>query len=204
MAPPRRARSPNAPELHADDIDQESEPDTPRPQKSHLKKRLSEVHHTDPDGSFTNSDTGRVPLKAVNINDDAAEKRRRRKSTKINVIENAHAGPSSEGAHDQAEGGEHSRGTKQKQQLNTLAPPIINVSMDVMSSNFEEWMKMATDNVSSLNLYSPQNDFDNGNPAENQRSELMELRPHRLFSRYVAAKERRGQLYQLPTRVMHA
>ncbi|KAF8199101.1 condensin complex subunit 2/barren [Pholiota molesta] len=129
---------------NADDTDQESEPDTPRPQK--LKKRLSEVYAADQDAGSANSDPGRPPLKAVNINDDAAEKRRRRKSTKINVIENAHAGPSSEGAHDQADGGEHSRGAKQKQQLNTLAPPVINVSMDVMSSNFEEWMKMATDN----------------------------------------------------------
>jgi hypothetical protein len=198
MAPARRARSPNA-QQHADDTDQESEPDTPRPQK--LKKRLSEVYAADQDAGSANSDPGRPPLKAVNINDDAAEKRRRRKSTKINVIENAHAGPSSEGAHDQADGGETSRGAKQKQQLNTLAPPVINVSMDVMSSNFEEWMKMATDNVSSLNSHTA---FDIENPAENQRLELMELCSDRLFSRYVAAQERRRQLDQFPTRVMHA
>ncbi|KAF8972668.1 condensin complex subunit 2/barren [Flammula alnicola] len=146
MAPARRARSPNASQpLYADDTDNESEHETPKPHKSHLKKRLSEVYHPDNDGSF-NSETGRVPLRTVNINDDAAEKRRRRKSTKINVVENALAGPSSEGMHDQPEAAEHSRGTKQKQQLHTVAPPIINVSMDVMSSNFEEWMKMATDN----------------------------------------------------------
>ena len=110
-----------------------------------MKKRLSEAH-VDNDASFT-SDGGRVPLRTVNINDDAAEKRRRRKSTKINVIENAHAGPSSEGQ-DAAEG-DSLRGTKQKQQLQAIAAPVINVSMDVMSSNFEEWMKMATDNVST-------------------------------------------------------
>jgi condensin complex subunit 2 len=83
----------------------------------------------------------------VNINDDAAEKRRRRKSTKITVVENAMAGPSSEGNMD-ADVTETSRTAKQKQQLTSVAPPpVINVPKDVMSSNFEEWMKMATDNV---------------------------------------------------------
>jgi len=157
MAPSRRARSPSGGQPHyADDTDGDSEQETPRPQKTGLKKRLSEVHRPqarggdDDDGSFTTGETGRVPLRTVNINDDAAEKRRRRKSTKINVIENALAGPSSEGTHDQ-ETVEPSRGAaKQKQQLNTVAPPIINVPPDVMSSNFEEWMKMATDNVSFL------------------------------------------------------
>jgi condensin complex subunit 2 len=145
---PRRARSPSGSQPHyADDTDPESEPETPRPQKSNLKKRLSEVHHADNDGSFS-ADGARVPLRTVNINDDAAEKRRRRKSTKITVIENALAGPSTEGTHDQD--GEPVRGSKQKQPLNTVAPPVLNnVSLDVMSSNFEEWMKMATDNVCS-------------------------------------------------------
>jgi condensin complex subunit 2 len=38
---------------------------------------------------------------------------------------------------------------KSKSRLLTSAapPPVINVPLDVMSSNFEEWMKMATDNV---------------------------------------------------------
>jgi len=140
MAPSRRARSPSGSQpLYADDTDSESEPETPRPHKSNLKKRLSEVD---------TADGARVPLRNVNINDDAAEKRRRRKSTKIMVIENALAGPSSEGTHDQD--GEQARGSKQKQPLNTVAPPVLNnVSLDVMSSNFEEWMKMATDNVRS-------------------------------------------------------
>ena len=39
---------------------------------------------------------------------------------------------------------------KQPVQLNSVVPaaPIINVPRDAMSSNFEEWMKMMTDNVS--------------------------------------------------------
>lgn len=144
MAPARRARSPNASQpLYADDSDEASEPETPRSQKQHLKKRVSEVYHPDNDASL-GSET-RAPLKAVNINDDAAEKRRRRKSTKITVVENAIAGPSSEG---NLELGDVSRTAKQKQQLKSVAAaPVIDVPLDVMSSNFEEWMKMATDNV---------------------------------------------------------
>jgi condensin complex subunit 2 len=133
-------------EPYAEDTDQEIEHETPRPRKSALKKRLSEAYDHDGEGSFA-SESGRVPLRSVNINDDAAEKRRRRKSTKITVIDNAMAGPSSEGNLD-ADASETSRTAKQKQQLRSIAPPpVINVSKELMSSNFEEWMKMATDNV---------------------------------------------------------
>ncbi|KAG5647899.1 hypothetical protein DXG03_007823 [Asterophora parasitica] len=145
MAPARRARSPDDAQLFDGDTDSETEKETPKPQKSGLKKRLSEAFNPENDTSF-NSDSGRPPLRSVNINDDAAEKRRRRKSTKITALENAVAGPSSEGNLD-PDAAESSRTAKQKQQLNSvIAPPVINVSKDVMSSNFEEWMKMATDN----------------------------------------------------------
>lgn len=148
MAPARRARSPSTAHPVHVDTDEDSEPETPRPHKSTLKKRLSEVHHLDHDASFTSdsNNAARPPLRAVNINDDAAEKRRRRKSTKLAVIENAMAGPSSEGMQEQDGGAETGKGMKQKP-LQTVAAPVINVSLDVMSSNFEEWMKMATDNV---------------------------------------------------------
>ncbi|TFK39421.1 condensin complex subunit 2/barren [Crucibulum laeve] len=142
MPPARRARSPKeSVPLYADDTDPESEPDTPRPQKGTLKKRLSEAYVPDGDGS---TESSRPPLRSVNINDDAAEKRRRRKSTKITVVENAQAGSSSEGNHEQE--ADTSRTGKQKLQLKSVAPPMDPVSLDVMSSNFEEWMKMATDN----------------------------------------------------------
>lgn len=151
MAPgARRARTAQVPESpYADDDDNDTEQDTPKQPRHGLKKRISEAFIPDNDASFT-SENGRVPLRSVNINDDAAEKRRRRKSTKITVMENAQAGPSSEGNNDQ-DAAETSRTAKQKQQLNSVAqPPVINVSLDVMSSNFEEWMKMATDNVRVL------------------------------------------------------
>lgn len=152
MAPARRVRVQDEP-THDGDTDYESEPETPRPQKTNLKKRLSEVHHPDADGSYTNTDPSRVPLKSVNLNDDAAEKRRRRKSTKLTVIDDlAMGGPSGENAGDQ-ENTEPSRSTRQKQQINTVAPPAeMNVPPDVMSSNFEEWIKMATDNVCSFTI----------------------------------------------------
>ncbi|KAG6817537.1 hypothetical protein H0H87_007505 [Tephrocybe sp. NHM501043] len=143
MPPTRRARSPDDVHLYADDTDSENEHDTPKAPKQGLKKRLSEAYIPEHDPTLT-SDSVRPPLRSVNINDDAAEKRRRRKSTKITVIENAVAGPSSEANDPDAP--ESSRTAKQKQQLNSVAPPMINISKDEMSSNFEEWMKMATDN----------------------------------------------------------
>lgn len=146
MAPARRARSPEDADLFANNTESESEHEAPRTHKQGVKKRLSEVYNPENDASFT-SDSGRAVQRSVNINDDAAEKRRRRKSTKITVIENATAGPSSEGNMD-PDTPETSRTAKQKQQLKSVAqPPVINVPKDVMSSNFEEWMKMATDNV---------------------------------------------------------
>jgi condensin complex subunit 2 len=144
MPPPRRAAS-SQPLYADDDSDGGTEQDTPKPRRQNLKKRLSEVYDPDADASF-GSDPGRVPLRSVNVNDDAAEKRRRRKSTKLILPANVPAVPPLEGAEDP---GDPTRAAKQRQQqLNSVAPPpVINVPMDVMSSNFEEWMKMATDNV---------------------------------------------------------
>ena len=107
--------------------------DTPKAVRHALKKRLSDVYN-DPDASFSDD---RAPLRAVNINDDAAEKRRRRKSIKLVPAIQPEDQP------------EHA---KSKGRLLTSAapPPVINVPLDVMSSNFEEWMKMATDNVCIL------------------------------------------------------
>lgn len=133
MPPARQPQSPNTlKSLHTDETDQESELETPRPQKTHLRKRLSEAQIVDNDASSTLDDA------RVRINDDAAEKRRRRKSTKVYP----------EGILEQEITGESSKTGRQKQ-LNSLAAPEINVPLDIMSSNFEEWMKMATDNVRS-------------------------------------------------------
>jgi condensin complex subunit 2 len=131
MPPTRQGKSPNTSKSpYADETDQESDPETPRPQKTYIRKRLSEAQIAENDMSLTSDNT------RVRINDDAAEKRRRRKSTKVYP----------EGMLEQDTAGESSKTGRQKQ-LNSLAAPEIDVPLDIMSSNFEEWMKMATDNV---------------------------------------------------------
>jgi len=138
MPPSRRAPSPNG-----DTTDSDFEEQTPRNQK--LKKRLSEVIRPEDNSGGAGGGKARLPLRSVNINDDAAEKRRRRKSTKINVIESALAVPPNDVGPQETD--QQQAAGKQKQQLNTVAPPVINVQLDINNAKFEEWMKMATDNV---------------------------------------------------------
>lgn len=127
----------------AGDTENDDEP-TPKPQRS-SRKRLSEAAF---DPSFT-TDSSRAPLKSVNINDDAAEKRRRRKSARPPVpLDDNEAGPSTEDTRAAA----HARQTQQL--LSVAEAPAIDVPLDVMNSNFEEWMKMATDNVRSYTVSS--------------------------------------------------
>ncbi|KAJ7050519.1 condensin complex subunit 2/barren [Mycena amicta] len=105
--------------------------ETPRPHR--IRKRLSEVH----DVSF--ADSPPRPQRST-VNDDDAEKRRRRKSTKIAIIDEP--GPSGD-----REPAETSRTARQKQPLNSVAAPVVEPPrLEILSSNFDEWMKMATDN----------------------------------------------------------
>ena len=148
MAPTRRARSPDN-----GDTESDFEQETPRTNK--LKKRLSEIHRPGDDAGTVE---GRVPLRSVNINDDAAEKRRRRKSTKLHIIESALTGPLNEdgGPSQDAPTGEQSKAAgKQKQQLNAVTAPVLNVQLDINNAKFEEWMKMATDNVGFFGVFLP-------------------------------------------------
>jgi condensin complex subunit 2 len=127
--------------------DTEQEEPTPKPHRTHSKKRVSDVY----EGSFAH-DLGRSPLKSVSLNDDAAEKRRRRKSAKMAMMstEDNEAGPSGEGSAETERDPTRSITLgKQKQLLPVDEAPKINLPLDVMNHNFEEWMKMATDNVSS-------------------------------------------------------
>jgi hypothetical protein len=191
MAPSRTTRHPHAQlSLYADGSSSESDNEqTPRQRgKSHSnRKRISESQ----DRSFTeDADPGRVPLKAVNINDDSAEKRRRRKSAKNHVIDNAEAGPSNNGRQDDTEDAVPHAHSRHKQALksNIVETPIIDVPLDIRNSNYEEWMKMAMDNVRPL--------LDPRPPcvlmsmaAENQSGKFMELRVDRLLSRHVSLEE---------------
>lgn len=83
---------------------------------------------------------------AGKFNDDEAEKRKRRKSAKLLGQQSTMF----DGLTDPGPGANGLNAGKQPVQLNSVVPaaPIINVPRDVMNSNFEEWMKMATDNVS--------------------------------------------------------
>ena len=83
---------------------------------------------------------------AGKFNDDEAEKRKRRKSAKLLGQQSTMF----DGLTDPGPAVNGLNAGKHPVQLNSVVPaaPIINVPRDVMNSNFEEWMKMATDNVS--------------------------------------------------------
>lgn len=112
--------------------------------------------------------------------DDRAEKRKRRRSTRVSFAgqpDETLDGNASNGAaeSDPLAGGsaqELSRSTASRPsmrtarlssgnslRINAVAPaPAPAISMDVMNTNFEEWMKMATDNVSvCISLYTDSN-----------------------------------------------
>ena len=129
----------------ADSSDPELTPQAKKIQRSGKKKRVSDAFA--PQSNIVDAENTRTPLKSVSINDDVAEKRRRRKSTKLvrPPLEDADAALRSVEDGGSTRAGVHAKAT----QLNVVEDaPIINVPLDVMSSNFEEWMKMATDNVS--------------------------------------------------------
>ncbi|EIW79209.1 barren [Coniophora puteana RWD-64-598 SS2] len=150
MVQQRHARIAESAVNYYSDSGEDTEAETPRTTRPNLKKRLSERFVGGDDGSYE-PDT-RQPLQTVNINDDAAEKRRRRKSVKPSGLEGSLAGPSSEGdtmAQDQPESSRAAQMKQRQQQLNAVAapqPPVINVPHDVMAINFDEWMKLVTDN----------------------------------------------------------
>jgi len=71
-----------------------------------------------------------------------------RKSAKVAVADDSEPSSSRPGADSQVAEGSRTAQARQKQQLmSVVETPIVNVPLDVMNSNFEEWMKMAMDNV---------------------------------------------------------
>ncbi|KZT51935.1 barren [Calocera cornea HHB12733] len=99
--------------------------------RSKSKRRVSDIHASP-----------RAPLAEVDLNDDAAERRARRQSLKRstsvrNVEEHA---PKAE--RHNSDKSVHGVGASASMVANTTA----NKSTRILSSNFEEWMKMATDN----------------------------------------------------------
>lgn len=131
------------------DTELDDEP-TPKHPRTHSRKRLSDAL----DASFA-SDSGK-PRKSVNMNDDAAEKRKRRQSARVVPLEQEpEAGPSND-ARDERDTARSAALAKQKSLATVDQAPVPTVSFDVMNANYEEWMKMATDNVSGrVHIVSP-------------------------------------------------
>ena len=161
----RQHVNPRSPHVDSDsggDTEREHTPHPP-PGRTLSKKRLSERFDSDDILTLDDSNPAskaRHPLKTVSINDDVAEKRRRRKSAKLAIPldpdEEPESGPSNVPHTNDSQDGppEGSRAPNLPRQKSHLLAvpqaPEINVPLDVMTSNFDQWMKMATDNVSSI------------------------------------------------------
>ena len=195
---PRRVQTQSQP-LYDDNSDGGStEPETPKPRRAGIRKRISEAYN-DQDASFvSDSGTGGNGQKSAQINDDAAEKRRRRKSTRMTVPvddNNAEAGPSSGGVEGQEQAG--SSRPKQKLDLPLIPPPVLNKSDNI---EYEQWMKIATENVCAFCVSRSQPDIYS---VENQSAKHMGCDVDRLLSRHDAPAERGRQLHQLSTCLLH-
>ena len=161
----RTARKPAAAASYSDASETESEPEvTPRPRQkaAKLKRRVSQYNpQEDESQQFSNpGDSFRMPLKP--INDEVAEKRnlKRRKSRMSmgHVLEAGSLAADDEAAHGASQdvnGEAETQRTPKKtalaraNQLKSItAPAPVAAPIEILSSNFEEWMKMATDNVS--------------------------------------------------------
>lgn len=148
-----------------------------RDQTQSPSKSLRKKHHGDATAALkdissdtlnhTPSNESRMPLRTVSlndINDDLAEKRRRRKSNKIlaqpslEEIDDAMPSAPSPGndetrtvpasSQPTQNNGDTLRARPSIGNINAVEEaPLVQVPLDVMSSNFEEWMKLATDNV---------------------------------------------------------
>jgi condensin complex subunit 2 len=161
MAPKRTPRRVKRASSSSEDEGAATERETtPQPQplsSGGSRRRISNIND---DGATPNTNGKRAPLQSVNMNDDAAEKRKRRQSQKVTMIlpedDQPVAGPSSEGMNGAgpADGVDGTAATPRRglQRLDSVAQvdAPLNVPLDVMSSNFEEWMKMATDNVGAF------------------------------------------------------
>lgn len=137
--PPSRSRGQSTRPLYDDEESgEETEQEaTPKPAKSSgLRKRKSEVH---------GNDSGLTRSKTV-VNNDLAEKRRRRQSTRA-----GEAGPSGEGGEVDGDGTNRTTG-RPLQQLASIAPdPGARAAPLVpQQDNYDEWMKLAMGNVRAL------------------------------------------------------
>lgn len=160
----RTARKPAANAPHFGESETESEAEvTPRPRQkaARLKRRVSQYNPQEDESQQLSNpgDSFRVPLKPKN--DELAEKRslKRRKSRMSmgvgleggSFVADDEATP--EVTQDTIIDGETQRTPKKtalaraNQLKSVTAPAPVAAPIEILSSNFEEWMKMATDNV---------------------------------------------------------
>jgi condensin complex subunit 2 len=155
MAPIRAARA--HPSRSYDDGGSESGDDTepestpqPKSGRTASKRRVSEFVEPDAADSSRASDGSRAPLQTVNINDDAAEKRRRRKSAKVTALVEEHGDQAQAGPSNEAAGAEPPVAPGRLQRLQSVAKvPVAETLLNPNPNHFEELIKLAADNVST-------------------------------------------------------
>jgi condensin complex subunit 2 len=118
------------------------------------KRRVSMLKETEGHSKSKSSFSMRsMDSTDLTANDDLSEKRRRRQSRVTAALiaeEEGDGGPSS-GANANGPRTPKKTAVARANMLNAVDhTPLPAVSLDVMTSNFEEWMKMATDNVSDV------------------------------------------------------
>ncbi|KAG9014327.1 hypothetical protein FRB94_012733 [Tulasnella sp. JGI-2019a] len=180
MAPRKRA-SKQANDDSDASTEREDRAEAQRKAKSKGKRRLSEIQRPDNitvppnDGSDSDEDHMPGPSKIarrhsnIDLNDDAAEKRRRRKSAKQSVAFitplNAGEKEAAQRARDDDEDGTPRRGVAapgpRTPKASALAranhlslvnqTPNLQVPVDIQNGKYEEWMKLATDNKINVN-----------------------------------------------------
>jgi condensin complex subunit 2 len=160
----RTARKPAANASYSGASETESEPEvTPRPRQKagKLKRRVSQYNPQDDESQQFNNpgDSFRIPLKP--INDELAEKRNlKRRKSRMSMGIGLEGGSFMADDEDAPEAPQDINGDAETQrtpkktalaranQLKSVtAPAPIAAPIEILSSNFEEWMKMATDNV---------------------------------------------------------
>ncbi|KAK8846876.1 hypothetical protein IAR55_005966 [Kwoniella newhampshirensis] len=117
--------------------------------------------------SSTSTPTSGSPLQPsrqnnpnIPMNDDVAEKAKRRKSAHFGDLGVSDGGKgtgngkrtvSALAVQQQAHHQQQGMGQRKAKRLSTVQPDLPVVSMEVMNNNFEEWMKLATDNKITAN-----------------------------------------------------
>nr|XP_019047383.1 hypothetical protein I302_03996 [Kwoniella bestiolae CBS 10118]OCF26313.1 hypothetical protein I302_03996 [Kwoniella bestiolae CBS 10118] len=142
-----------------------SPPSKPSPRSRVVSKKLSGSTTASPaESPLQPSRTINAPRKSSGLstmNDDAAEKAKRRKSAHFGDLA-ANAGEPKERpangkrtvsalAVQQASSGGQTMTQRRAKRLSAVEPAAPVVSMEVMNTNFEEWMKLATDNKITAN-----------------------------------------------------